>query len=70
MGLHRGYIGVIYWENGKENGNYYIMLLKTRVLPTSRPFLNDSPWQGNHVVEADICAGSRVHIIRLYCGVI
>ena len=23
IGLYLGYLGVIYWDNGKENGNYY-----------------------------------------------
>ena len=29
MGLYRGYIGVLsglYWDNGKENGNYYSII--------------------------------------------
>ena len=28
LGLYKGYIGVIqglYWDNGKESGNYYIV---------------------------------------------
>ena len=24
IGLYWGYIGVIYWDNGKQSGNYYL----------------------------------------------